>query len=754
MENFSNPFIKQINWIYGLLLILGIALSGTVYFRGEKIRLATEKLVSQDIPAFALFQQFHTQLSEQERYLYEYYATTDENHFLQGYQRARSLTQELLGKLEVKFPANESLELALINIDQINRIAGEFNRNMLSNSSDWDLARSHLARISQLRRNTLNTVNDLTRITEQRVAASQSGIQQGLWEVRVFVVIYGLLTILIVVIGGRGFKAYLSATATSHRLSLFPKRNPNSIVSLNEHNEIIFNNPASERMLQKLALDRRQPRALLSKDLPIHQAEILEGKLNFKRYEYPISDATFECELHWLSDEKQWDIHLIDVTSRKVAEQELQFQAFHHRETGLENEYQLKRILDQKTADDDEFILALIEIRHFNQLLSSRGYNMTRMLVNELAQLLESMNTETELPSLSLYHVGDNNFAILIEQTGCETIARQITERVKQTLYHKSFHCQHQLELDYGFVCYPQHGQDTDTLLKHTRIALEHAIHAEHGCHVMYHSDLGKKVEYEQTMISNIRQAIDGKHFELYFQPQLCIQTDSIVGLEVLIRWQLEEKWISPADFIPLAEKSGLIVPLGDWILKTACEKACTFIQQGYEEIVVAVNISPKQFNRSDFVKTVQDTLARTGLPAANLELEITEGVIMYNENETINTLHQLKELGVMLSIDDFGTGYSSLSYLKQFPVDKLKIDQSFIRHIQQDNADRSIVRTVIDLGNNLALKLIAEGVEESEQLLLLQQMGCHEIQGYYFSRPLPESQLMEFLRSQQKQTA
>jgi EAL domain-containing protein (putative c-di-GMP-specific phosphodiesterase class I) len=269
---------------------------------------------------------------------------------------------------------------------------------------------------------------------------------------------------------------------------------------------------------------------------------------------------------------------------------------------------------------------------------------------------------------------------------------------------------------------------------------------------VVFDPELGAKLAYQQQLTVDLVKAISLQEFELYFQPQLSLHTRQIIGAEVLIRWQRNGQWVSPAEFIPLAESAGLIVELGDWILQTACEKARSYFSDSYQNAVVAVNISPLQFGRPDFLDKVRDVLKTSGLAPKNLELEITEGVIIYNEQETIDTLVALKELGVKLAIDDFGTGYSSLSYLKKFDIDKLKIDQSFIRSIQIDRADQSIVRTIIELGRNFELQLIAEGVEEQSQLNLLKSMGCDEIQGYFFSRPLPETDFEKFLAQYDQQ--
>jgi len=754
MENFTHSFNKRIKWIYFLLLLLAIVLSATVYLRGEKIRHTAEQLITQDIPTYDLFRQYQTQLNDQERYLYEYYATIDEEYFSQGYMGARRLANEHLLVLNQSFGYNTHLQQAQNNMQIMDNIAQQFHQNMLGKPVNWDLAREQLAQLSDLRRLSIELVTHLTNITADKVNQSKHDIQDELWQVRGFVLVYGLITILIAIMVGRGIKAYIAASATSNRLSLFPKRNPNPIISLDEANRAIFSNPATQKMLLKLELEAEHVHCLLPENLDKYQQEVKDTDSHFKRYEYQIKNATLECELHWLADEKQWDIHLTDVSARKQAELELQFQAFHHRETALENEYALRNSLDLAAAQQHSYLLLLLEVHQFSLILSNRGYEMTHALIKELALLLQDLMQDSILSNGRLFHISSSKFAIQIIEPGQKQSESDIYRFIEASLKDRVFQCMHQLELDYGFAHFPQHGHDSSSVSKSAFTALEQAGHREQDHCVVFTHELGQKVAYELDMIANIRQAMNDKQFELYFQPQLSIQNDQVVGLEVLIRWQHQGKWISPGEFIPLAEKSGLIVPLGDWILNTACEKAKHFIDSGYEKIVVAVNISPKQFNRDDFVEKVKQALTLSQLPAKNLELEITEGVIMYNEVDTIERLRQLKRLGVMLSIDDFGTGYSSLSYLKQFPVDKLKIDQSFVRHLQSDEDDRSIVRTVIDLGNNLSLKLIAEGVEESSQLQLLKQMGCHEIQGYFFSRPLPEPELVNFLHNRQAQPA
>jgi EAL domain-containing protein (putative c-di-GMP-specific phosphodiesterase class I) len=249
-------------------------------------------------------------------------------------------------------------------------------------------------------------------------------------------------------------------------------------------------------------------------------------------------------------------------------------------------------------------------------------------------------------------------------------------------------------------------------------------------------------------LIDKLRQVIENQELFLVYQPQLHLITKKITGIETLVRWKHEGKIISPVDFIPLAEQSGLIVPIGEWILNQACIFAKQLVDSGHNDIVVAVNVSPRQFSHPSFSTTVYKALDRSGLLAKNLELEITEGVFMHNEAATLEVLHELKSSGISLSIDDFGTGYSSLSYLKRLPIDKLKIDQSFIRDCHNNEEDRVIVKTIIELGKSLGLSLIAEGVEEEVHVDFLKLLQCDEIQGYWYSRPLQAPQLLEFINN------
>jgi EAL domain-containing protein (putative c-di-GMP-specific phosphodiesterase class I) len=255
--------------------------------------------------------------------------------------------------------------------------------------------------------------------------------------------------------------------------------------------------------------------------------------------------------------------------------------------------------------------------------------------------------------------------------------------------------------------------------------------------------------QHRLALENDLRRALERSEFILHYQPQLDLKTEDIIGFEALVRWRHPERgMVPPAQFIPVAEETGLIDRLGEWVLEEACVQAAEWRNAGYSNLQVAVNVSAQQFRRADIAGTVARVLKETGVPAARLELEITESVIIQQAEQAIVKFRELSDMGVQLSIDDFGTGYSSLSYLKRFPIDKLKIDQSFVRDISTDPDDAAIVTAIIAMAHSLGLEVIAEGVETAEQLAFLKLLGCDKAQGYYFSKPIPAQEFASLLRS------
>lgn len=298
-----------------------------------------------------------------------------------------------------------------------------------------------------------------------------------------------------------------------------------------------------------------------------------------------------------------------------------------------------------------------------------------------------------------------------------------------------------------GVATSPEDGKDASALLTAAEVAARRAREEGTGGLQFRNSSTNQWVFERLTLERSLEQAVENGELRVYYQPKVDIQSRQVVGMEALVRWQHPELgMVSPAQFIPLAEESGQIVQIGQWVLEEACRQCKAWIDEGFEPVRMAVNLSPMQFRQPDLLHVVRDTLKRTGLDPRYLELEVTESMLMQDLHQTIDTLRQLKDEGIYLSIDDFGTGYSSLSYLKGFPIDALKIDRSFVREITQNSDDAAIATSIILLGQNLNLKVIAEGVETESQLSFLRILQCDEIQGYLFSPPVPADDVETFL--------
>jgi EAL domain-containing protein (putative c-di-GMP-specific phosphodiesterase class I) len=300
-----------------------------------------------------------------------------------------------------------------------------------------------------------------------------------------------------------------------------------------------------------------------------------------------------------------------------------------------------------------------------------------------------------------------------------------------------------------GIVTYPEDGMDSETLLKNADFAMYHAKEKGRSNYQFFKPEMNQRAVERQTTECGLRHAIERQEFVLHYLPKIDLATGVIVGVEALIRWQHPQRGlVPPHQFIPIAEETGLIVPIGRWVLREACHQARVWQDAGLPVVRMATNLSTAELRSSSFVPGVRAILTETGLQPGVLELELTETFLMQDSKSTAAVLDALKDLGAQLALDDFGTGYSSLSYLKRFPIDTLKIDQSFVRDITSDAGDASIVRAVIAMGKSLHMTVVAEGVETREQLLFLREHACPEGEGYYFSRPVLAEDFARMLAS------
>ena len=434
------------------------------------------------------------------------------------------------------------------------------------------------------------------------------------------------------------------------------------------------------------------------------------------------------------SSTRQWFGTSTDIDSLRQAEERVHFLAYHDVLTGAANRAMLDRILQQTTADDGHepvwcnvLYLDLDRFKAINDQLGHRGGDE---LLKQVADRIRGCVRDGDLLARS----GGNEF-VLVQRVGAAEKGTALGSRIMTGL-SKPFVVQGQeliVKASIGVASCVKDGNTPEELLFRADLALYQAKAAGGGCIRLFEPELEANLRYRQALEQALRSAIEHNELDVHFQPIVDIATREVVGYEALARWtHLLHGEIAPGTFISIAEETGLIIALGALILELACAAAVTWSSRQR----VSVNISPAQLHRVDLAEQIADTLARTGLAATRLELEVTEGLLMDDSEQVLDTLQAIKLLGVRIALDDFGTGYSGLGYLCRFPFDKLKIDQSFIRKMETDPGAQAVVKAVLALGESLHLQVTAEGVETETQAGMLQAIGCHQAQGFLFGRP------------------
>lgn len=435
---------------------------------------------------------------------------------------------------------------------------------------------------------------------------------------------------------------------------------------------------------------------------------------------------------------------------RLANREKLRHQAFHDTLTGLPNRTQFTEHLDEAMArartTGGKFAVLFIDLDQFKYLNDSLGHFVGDRLLQAVGERLTSFPNEAYIVA----RLGGDEFAMLVPDIGRISQASQVAARIRHLIASQPYQIDGRvlsITPSIGITVYPTDGTDAVELIKNADAAMYYAKEMGRNNYQFFTQDMNAKALAVLSMEHSLRQALKRGEFLLHYQPQIDLATGRIVGVEALLRWRRPEMGlVLPEEFIPIAEETGMIVQIGDWVLQEACRQNRRWRNAGLPAMPVSVNVSGLQFRQPDFPDKVAAVLREAGLEPQSLELEITESVIVHGAETTMATMRRLKAMQVRLSIDDFGTGYSSLSYLKRFPVDRLKLDQSFVRGLPSDADDLAISTAVIGMAQTLKLKVMAEGVETREQLDFLRRRGCGEAQGYYFSHPLPAEVLAQFI--------
>ncbi|MDH3327151.1 MAG: EAL domain-containing protein [Gammaproteobacteria bacterium] len=439
-----------------------------------------------------------------------------------------------------------------------------------------------------------------------------------------------------------------------------------------------------------------------------------------------------------------------DITERKETEERLLYLANYDSLTGLPNRAlfrdRLRRAVSRAQRNDTQVALFFIDLDRFKTINDSLGHHAGDQLLRSVSRRLKQFARKGD----TIARLGGDEFTVILEGISGSEDAVIVAEKIIELMTPAFRLDGHEIVVtpSIGITIFPNDAEDMRSLLKNADTAMYRAKEQGGNCFQFYTSDMNEKA-YEYLVLENsLRHALEREEFKLYFQPQIDLHTHNIIGIEALLRWDSPERGLlTPDQFIPFTEETGLIEPIGEWVLRTACNEAVQWQKKGLPAFRVAVNLSLRQFVANDFVSIVDNILKETGLEPKYLELEITESFLAQNVDRTAEILTNLHNLGVQLSIDDFGTGYSSLSYLKRFPLNTLKIDQSFVRDIMSDPDDATIIEAIIAMGQSLKLNVIAEGVETEEQLCFLRSQGCDWIQGHLISKPLSAPQFIKWLK-------
>lgn len=540
-------------------------------------------------------------------------------------------------------------------------------------------------------------------------------------------------------------KVLLEQNYKYKQLADFHTTNPNPVLHCDPAGRLIYANPAAEILLKEWAIEEGD---LLPEDKIAIIESVLENDSS-EEIDQTCGDQVFSVRFCSTQDKRMVSIFGLNITGRMEVAKELMQLTVYDQATDLPNKTlfldRVNRAIDQAKKEHKSFPMFVILMEDMKEIVDAFGQEIGDKLLRAASDRIQQYISI----DATLGRVGDSEFGFV--ETNLQDPA-EIANFV-QDFYQR---CNSPFEIDgkmvvcdlrIGIALYSSNGKSGEDLIQNATIAANRASN-EQTAFEFYQKGMNQQVEARRTIVGEMHYALDQNQFTLFYQPQVITTTGRVVGAEALIRWFHPDRGqIAPYVFITAAEESGLIIPISEWVLLEACRQIAKWNTKGITGLKIGVNVSAKQFIQTDLVSKVKDAIEATGISPHQLELELTEGMVIKDLEKTIETMTQLRNLGVELAIDDFGTGYSSLSYLKRFPIQKLKIDRAFIKDVTSADDDTEITKGIIQLGHSLKLRVITEGVETEPQLNYLIKHQCDLIQGYYFAKPMPVDEFEEFVR-------
>lgn len=545
----------------------------------------------------------------------------------------------------------------------------------------------------------------------------------------------------------------------ARRAAGFLEQHLGPLLRLGRQGEVAYGNRAAIELTRELGA--ASLRELLPADLPDRLGRLRADPARRARWQYLREARTLEADARFLPDTGTFYVSISDVTARRLREERLVYRAYHDPLTGLPNRHMFEEVAERTLGAPangaGRAAVLLIGADRLRLVTDTMGNATAEQLSQAFAARLQTAldACREQCRNASLYQFEGDVYAVFAPGVGSGPVAAEMAQRLVTRAGEPLYVAGREFFLDasVGIALFPDDGGDAAELIKNAASALAGARSQGGRGFRLYKPEMNAMASHWLALENYLRHAIERDELKLYYQPQIDLRTGRIVALEALLRWHHPQRGtLLPDAFIRLAEDSGMIYAIGDWVLRTACEQNRRWRERGVLDTTVAVNVSARQFHRQNLPALVRQTLADTGLPPHALELEITESVAMEDAARTAETLQQLRGMGVRLAIDDFGVGFSSLAYLRRFPIERLKIDRSFVRHVATDATDAAIVRAVVTLGHALGLRVGAEGVETREQALRLRHAECDEAQGLYYSRAVPADALEAYVRARREE--
>lgn len=730
------------------VIILAVGLCVVTYQTTKSVSEGFTRFTTEDLVLLERLFNIRTYFSEYERLLYEYYATLDRQEILEKIATTSELLDSDLDLLK-QHNINKQL-LSDLHVAYAGLVKGKkwLDAVLSSDRIDWDAAREVLVELTAHGNQARPLFQALFREIEKENSLSSREMAKQLDDVTIMVTVFVVIMLLISVVAGYFIREMVISDKERKRLAYFPERNPGAVFGLDINGCIEYENPAARHMCEEAGDNLKT--ILPDNFNDIVQRMKTEGRQTL-RFDYALNDKIYYAELKYLADLRIFHIYVTDITEKRKAENELIYLAYHDPVSNLPNMRSFISGCKSKIKNNPAsgFCVFAVGFSRFEQSVRNLGIDtvdeMIKIIGARLSELFKyKLITDAEEFEIDIFRSSGVSFTLIVsgKQNHSPDEYNKMASMLVDILSSQPINVQRReiwLRPIIGISYYPEDSNIPSLLLSGANAAVATIEKKGHEGYQRVSSDIIAAEEAWHKIESELRRGLVAREgLGIFYQPKICGASGRMAGVEALLRWKNNNGQIlSPAELVPVAEQSGLIIPIGKWILEEACRQADIWINRKGMDITVAINISQLQLQHDDFPEDLQNSLMKYNISPCCINLEITESMLMQEPERCLEIMHQMRTNGYSLSLDDFGTGYSSLEYLHNFPISHVKIDKSFVKKMSDNKKNRIIIRNIVNLAHELDISVVAEGVETLEQATRLIEYGCDELQGYYYSEPL-----------------